>query len=86
MAFAHLCVRCDRCDDVIAARMAERVGGRFHCRPCARTARTETCPACGHLMLDVHTMVGCLTETDDGWCPCGPPALEPLTLATTECR
>jgi hypothetical protein len=85
-ALAYLCVHCDRCDETIAAQKAERINGRAHCRPCAREARTETCPVCGHLMLDVHTALGCLVETAAGFCPCGPPMLTALPLAVTGSR
>lgn len=80
MALAYLCIHCERCDDVIAAGTAERINGRAHCRPCAREARTETCPACGHLMLDTHTPWGCLVETDGVFCVCGPPTLVALPI------
>lgn len=35
---------------------------------------------CGHLLLDIHTPFGCLVEIGDGFCECGPPALDALPL------
>lgn len=87
MALAFLCARCDRCETVVAAHQAERVNDRPHCRPCARAARTETCPTCGHLMLGIHGVFGCLFElSDTEFCPCPPPALDALPLMTTRSR
>lgn len=75
MAMAFICVRCHGCEETQNYRRVERINGRPYCRPCAKRLRAETCPDCGHMMLDVHTPFGCLFEiSDTAFCPCQPEA------------